>query len=70
MNNSFWEMFSRMLRAEGQTRAARTVELFGWLILVEGPIIVFAPHFSASVLHLPALNERKRHLKAVWRLVA
>lgn len=58
MNNSFWEMFSRMLRADGQSRAARTVELFGWLILIEGPIIVFAPHFSASVLHLPALNDQ------------
>jgi hypothetical protein len=58
VNNSFSEMLARMLRAEGQSRAARTVELFGWLILIEGPIIVLAPHFSASVLHLPALNEQ------------
>ena len=33
---SLGEMFHRMLRAEGQGRPARTVELFGWLILFEG----------------------------------
>jgi hypothetical protein len=32
----FREMFRRLLTADGQGPAARTVELFGWLILLEG----------------------------------
>jgi hypothetical protein len=57
-NFSFREMLGRVLRAEPQSRAARTVEVFGWLILVEGAIILFAPSFVASVLHLPPLTEQ------------
>lgn len=55
---SFGEMFGRLLSAEGQGRAARTVELFGWLCLAEGATMLLAPHFVASVLHLPALNDQ------------
>ncbi len=64
---SFREMHGRMLRAEGQSRAARTVELFGWLILVEGSIILFAPHFAATFLHMPPLTEQGSNF---FRLVA
>ena len=64
---SFRELFGRMLRAEGQSRAARTVELFGWLILIEAPIILLAPHFSAAVLHMPPLTEQGANF---FRLVA
>lgn len=55
---SFADMFRRLVTAEGRSRTARTVELFGWLILIEGPVIVLAPHFSAAVLHLPPLTEQ------------
>ena len=55
---AFQQMFDRLLRADRQGRAAKTVELFGWLILVEGVAILFAPHFVASVLHLPPLVEQ------------
>ncbi len=48
-------MFMRLLTAEGRGPAARTVELFGWLILAEGTIELLAPNFAASVLHLPAM---------------
>jgi hypothetical protein len=51
-------MIKRLLRAEGQSRAAKTVEAFGWLILAEGATILFAPHFVASVLQLPPLAEQ------------
>ena len=33
-------MFHRLITAEGQSRSAGTVEIFGWLILVEGASIV------------------------------
>ena len=55
---SFREMFHRLLHAPGQSRTARTVELFGWLILAEGPVMMLAPHFAASLLHIPPLNEQ------------
>jgi hypothetical protein len=51
-------MFCRLLKASGQTRAAKTVELFGWLILLESPFMLFAPDFVASLLHLPSLTEQ------------
>ena len=43
-------MFRRLISAAGQSRSAKTVEVFGWLILFEGTIVLFAPHFSVSVL--------------------
>ena len=52
------DSFRRLLRAEGQTRSAKTVEVFGWLILVEGGLILLAPHFVEWVLDLPALGEQ------------
>lgn len=52
------EMRRRLISAAGQTRSARTVELFGWLIFVEAAFLIFAPHFVASVLHLPVLSEQ------------
>jgi Na+-driven multidrug efflux pump len=50
-------MFQRLITAQGQGRTSKTVEAFGWLVLVEGVLIMFAPHFVASVLHLPPLVE-------------
>jgi hypothetical protein len=52
------DMFRRLLTAEGQGRSAKTVEVFGWLILIEGTIVLLAPHFSASVLSIPPLTEQ------------
>jgi hypothetical protein len=51
-------MFNRLISAEGRTRAAKTVEVFGWLILFEGTIVLFAPHFAASLTHIPPLSEQ------------
>ena len=53
------EMFRRLLnKAEGQTRAARSVEYFGWIDLALGIIIFITPRLTASMLHLPALSVR------------
>ena len=56
-----------MLRAEGQGRPARTVELFGWLILVEGAVILLASQFVATLLGLPVLEAQA---EGYFRLVA
>jgi hypothetical protein len=52
------DMFRRLLTAEGQRRSAKTVEVFGWLIIAEGTTVLFAPHFSVSVLGIPSLTEQ------------
>ena len=31
-----------------QTRAVKSVEVFGWLIFVESVILMLAPHFAAD----------------------
>ncbi|MBI3897247.1 MAG: hypothetical protein HY308_03005 [Gammaproteobacteria bacterium] len=56
--SSFQEMFCRLLNAKDQGRAAKTIEIFGWLILVEATLMLFLPHFVATVLYLPALTEQ------------
>jgi hypothetical protein len=51
-------MFRRLLSAEGQSHSAKTVEVFGWLILLEGTIVLFAPHFAISLLGIETLTPR------------
>src|SRR5215470_9589831 len=49
-------MFGRLIIADGQSRAARSVEGFGWIELALGTAILFAPFATASLLRLPPLN--------------
>ncbi len=49
-------MFARLISAEGQSRSAKTVEVFGWLILLEGTLALFAPNFLVSVLGTETLT--------------
>jgi hypothetical protein len=51
-------MFDRLLGAQGQSRAAKTVEYFGWLMLAESAVVLISPHFVAQVLQLPSLSEQ------------
>jgi hypothetical protein len=55
---SFREMFRRLISAEGQRYPAKTVEVFGWLILLEGSLGLFAPHVVESLLGLPPLGDQ------------
>jgi hypothetical protein len=59
-------VFHRLLSAEGQSRSAKAVEVFGWLILIEGTIVLFAPHFSASLIGIPPLSDQSANY---YRLV-
>src|SRR3954468_14037536 len=58
MHTTLSEMFHRLVRAEGQSRAAQSVEYFGWLMLAEAATLLFTPHFVAQVLCLPALSDQ------------
>jgi hypothetical protein len=55
------EMFGRLVIADGQTRAARSVEGFGWIELVLGTLILSAPGLAASLLRLPPLDVQAEH---------
>jgi hypothetical protein len=66
---TFTGMLGRMLRAEGQGRAARTVEIYGWIVLVEGSTALIGPHFIATVLGMPPLTQQGAdyfRFSAVW----
>jgi uncharacterized protein YjeT (DUF2065 family) len=52
----FAEMFRRLRAAPEQSRAAKTVELYGWLLLLEGGVILIFPHFVASLLRFAPLQ--------------
>lgn len=52
------EMFKRIAEAPGQTGSARSVEWFGWLILVEGALILLWPDFVAAVLDFADLDRQ------------
>ena len=53
---SLKEMLRRLWRAGSQSRSAKSVEAFGWLILIEGAALLMFPHWVADVLTLPALT--------------
>ena len=65
------EMFHQLFTAENRSRSAKTVEVFGWLILVEGTIVLFVPQFAISVLGIPALAvQSENYFRLVGLLVS
>jgi len=64
-------MFRRLISAKGQSRSAKTVEVFGWLILLEGTIVLFAPHFAIAVLGIePLTPQAANYFRLVGLLVS
>jgi hypothetical protein len=64
-------MFRRLFTAEGQSRSARTVEIFGWLILVEGVSVVLLPQLAVELLQLPLLvGQAENYFRLVGLLVS
>lgn len=65
------EMFHQLFTAENRSRSAKTVETFGWLILVEGTIVLFFPQFAISVLGIPQLAvQTENYFRLVGLLVS
>jgi hypothetical protein len=65
------EMFHQLFTAENRSRSAKTVEIFGWLILVEGTIVLFLPQFAISVLGIPPLAvQTENYFRLVGLLVS
>lgn len=64
-------MFRRLFTGEGQSRSARTVEIFGWLILMEGVAVVLLPQLTVGLLHLPLLvGQAENYFRLVGILVS
>lgn len=51
-------MFGRLLRPGERSRVSITVEVYGWLIMLEGGLMLLAPDWAASIFHLPTLVEQ------------
>ena len=49
-------MFHCLLSADGQGYVCKTVEIFGWVILIEGTFIEIVPRLVAPSLSLPTLS--------------
>src|SRR5882757_8977922 len=65
------DMFERVLRAKGQSRAARTVEYFGWVDLTLGLLLLLDPWLSVSLLGIPPLTTQgENYLRLVGLLVS
>ena len=68
---SLRDAFRRLLRPEEQSGSARSVEIYGWVILVEGGLILLAPTLVAGILQLPDLTEQgERYFRTLGLLVA
>jgi uncharacterized protein YjeT (DUF2065 family) len=71
VSSIYKEIFRKLIAAPGQSRAAKTVEVFGWLILLEGSAVLLFPRFAAAVLHLPELGQQaENYFRLVGLLVS
>src|SRR5438477_10465716 len=69
--SSFGEMFGKLLHATGQSRASKTVEMYGWLILAEGILIFLFPEHVALLLRFgPLDHDGSMFFRVVALLVA
>jgi mono/diheme cytochrome c family protein len=65
------DMFERLLRAKGQSRAARTVEYFGFVDFTLGLLLLLDPWLSVSLLRIPPLTTQgENYLRLVGLLVS
>ena len=54
--NSYRELFAQLLRATVLSRAAKTIEICGWLIFAEGIFIFVFPQPVARLLRFGPLH--------------
>src|SRR5919107_6053147 len=64
-------MFKRLLSPPEQSRAAKTVEIYGWIIFLEGGLLLLFPDFMARVMHFgPLTPQASGFLRLVGMLVS
>jgi hypothetical protein len=71
VSSMYNEIFRRLIAPSGQSRAAKTVEVFGWLILLEGSVVLLFPPFATTALHLPTLDQQaENYFRLIGLLVS
>ena len=64
-------MFQRLLSPSEQSRAAKTVEIYGWIIFLQGGLLLLLPDFMARLMHFAPLTEQASgFLRLVGMLVS
>src|SRR5215472_12934539 len=64
-------MFKRLLSPPEQSRAAKTVEIYGWLILLQGGLLLLFPDFMASLMRFgPLTSQASGFLRLIGMLVS
>jgi len=64
-------MFKRLLSPPEQSRAAKTVEIYGWIIFLEGGLLLLFPDFMARRMHFgPLTLQASGFLRLVGMLVS
>ncbi len=63
-------MFHRLWAVPAQSRAARTVELYGWFLLLEGAAIVLFPEAIATLLRFAPLHPQAENFLRLVGLLA
>ena len=68
---SFREWFRLLITAEVRSRAGKTVEVFGWVILLEGSSVLLFPSLAVFLLQLPPLmDQAENYFRLVGLLVS
>src|SRR6266581_2408221 len=64
-------MFKRLLSPPEQSRAAKTVEIYGWIIFAEGGLLLLFPDFMARLMHFgPLTQQASGFLRLIGMLVS
>src|SRR5690349_18640149 len=71
MTNYTGVMFKRLLSPPEQSRAAKTVEVYGWIIFFEGELLLLIPDFMAKLIHFGPMNpQASGFLRLIGMLVS
>jgi hypothetical protein len=64
-------MFKQLLFPVEQSRAAKTVEIYGWIIFLQGGLLLLLPDFMASLMHFgPLAPQASGFLRLTGMLVS
>jgi len=64
-------MFKRLLSPPERSRAAKTVEIYGWIIFLQGGLLLLFPDFMANVMRFgPLTPQASGFLRLIGMLVS
>jgi hypothetical protein len=63
-------MFGRLAHPAERGRATKTVEAFGWFVLLEGLALLFAPRMVAGLLHIEIAADQVTDYMRIMGLLA